>query len=159
MHCRHYLIIRFLRCNFLCLKCTFSFVPCAVVLFFISSVFSLNICDCVSGSWTDLVCLCGLVHHDGPGLSIITVSHFEGHDKLDGAKVFGPLCDDSCDLLGRQQVHLRTQKQLHFTKASLGKLKTTCSCVLCSVPTCSHSDRLLVAAVQAFVLPCLSSRA
>lgn len=38
------------------------------------------------------------------------MSHFEGRDKLDGAKVFGPLCDDSCDLLGGLQVHLKTQK-------------------------------------------------
>lgn len=69
-------------------------------------------------SWTDLVCLCGLVLHDGPGLSIITVSHFEGCDKLDGAKVFGPLCDDPCDLFGRLQVHLTTQKQHRLRKCS-----------------------------------------
>lgn len=61
----------------------------------------------VAVAWKDLVCLCGLVLHNGPGLSIITVSHFEGCDKLDGAKVFGPLCDDSCDLFGRLQVHLQ----------------------------------------------------
>lgn len=73
--------------------------------------------------WTDLVCLCGLILYDGPGLSIITVSNFEGCDKLDVAKVFGPLSDDSCDLLGRLQVHLKIQIQYHFTNAALGKPK------------------------------------
>lgn len=61
----------------------------------------------VAVAWEDLVCFCGLILHYGPGLSVIAMSHFEGCDKMDGAKVFGPLCDDSCDLLGRLQVHLQ----------------------------------------------------
>lgn len=57
-------------------------------------------CEHISGhSWTDLVCPCGLILHYGPGLSIIAMGHFKGCDKLNGAEVFGPLCDDSCDLL------------------------------------------------------------
>lgn len=59
----------------------------------------------------DLVCPGGLVLHDGPGPSIVAVSHFERGDKLDGAEVFGALRDDPRDLLGRLQVHLQNQNQ------------------------------------------------
>lgn len=51
------------------------------------------------------------------------MSQFEGRDKLDGAKVFGPLCDDPCDLLGRPEVHLWTQKPLDFTNTAKEGLK------------------------------------
>ena len=71
-------------------------------------------------SWTHPVCLCSLVLHDGPGPPVITVSHFEGCDKLDGAEVFGPLSDDPCDLLGRPQINLRTQTQLFLTHTAMG---------------------------------------
>lgn len=60
----------------------------------------------VAVAWENLVCLCGLVLNYGPQLSIITVGDFEGCDKLDRAKVFGSLCDDSCDPLGRLKVNL-----------------------------------------------------
>lgn len=80
--------------------------------------------------------------------------HLEGADELHAAKVFGALRDDARDLLGRHQVHLRTEDR-------------SCKCVsdplmgiqVGHILTCSHSERLLVAAVQALVLPCLSSRA
>lgn len=61
----------------------------------------------VAVSWEDLVCSCFLILHYSPGPSIITVGHFKSCNKLDGAKVFGPLCDNSCDFLGRFQVHLQ----------------------------------------------------
>lgn len=63
--------------------------------------------------WTEsanLVHPGGLVLHDGPGLSIVTVSHFKSWDKLDGPKVFGALRDDPWNLLWRLQIHLKNQK-------------------------------------------------
>ncbi len=152
MHCSHLLHIFLNQWIFQVLFSLFETyilfhsLSCSFVLFYFHS-------------WTDLVFPRGLVLHNGPGLSVIAVSHFEGCDKLDGAKVFGPLCDDSCDLLGSMQIHLRTQKQRCFINAAVDKLKTMCSSAMSSSPTCSHSDWLLVAAVQALVLPCLSSRA
>lgn len=63
--------------------------------------------------WTEsanLVRPGGLVLHDGPGLSIVTVSHFKSWDKLDGPKVFGALRDDPWNLLWWLQIHLKNQK-------------------------------------------------
>lgn len=42
-----------------------------------------------------------------PPLSIITVRHFVWADKLDMAKVFSALGDDTCDLGRNKQVHLK----------------------------------------------------
>lgn len=61
-------------------------------------------------SGPNLVVLGALVLHCVPGLSVITVSQFEGRDKLDGAEILGSLCDDSGELFGRLQVHLSTPK-------------------------------------------------
>lgn len=46
-----------------------------------------------------LVRPCAPVLNDGPRLPVVAVRHLEGADELDGAEVFGPLCDDSRDLL------------------------------------------------------------
>lgn len=56
-----------------------------------------------------LVCLGFCVLDDGPGLAVLTVRHLEGADELHAAEVFGALSDDASDLLGRPQVHLRTE--------------------------------------------------
>lgn len=46
---------------------------------------------------------------DGPGSAVLAVRHLEGADELHAAEVFGALRDDARDLLGRLQVHLRTE--------------------------------------------------
>lgn len=46
-----------------------------------------------------------------PPLSIITVSNFVWANKLDMAKVFSSLGDDSCNLGWHKQVHLRDTKE------------------------------------------------
>lgn len=46
---------------------------------------------------------------DGPGSAVLAVRHLEGADELHAAEVFGTLSDDARDLLGRLQVHLRTE--------------------------------------------------
>lgn len=66
--------------------------------------------------WTHPVVSCGVILHYGPGLSIITESNFESCNKLNGAEVFCPLRDDSCNLLRRQQVHLKNTRQVHVTE-------------------------------------------
>lgn len=65
---------------------------------------------------TDLVCPRGLVLHDGPELSVITVSYFEGGNKLDRSEVFGALSDDPCYLLWRPQIHLQIRTTTRFYK-------------------------------------------
>lgn len=84
--------------------------------------------------------------------------HLEGADKLHTAKVFGALRDDARNLLGQLQVHLMKEDRSCkggggsvFLNPDVGKVG--------HLLTCSHSERLLVAAVQALVLPCLSNRA
>lgn len=65
----------------------------------------------VVGQSADLVCPGGLILHDGPVLSVVTVRHFKSRDKLDRPEVFGPLRDDPRDPLWRLQVHLQNQNQ------------------------------------------------
>lgn len=65
-----------------------------------------------------LVRLRAPVLNDGPRLPVVAVRHLEGTDELDGAEVFGPLRDDSRDLLRRLQVHLRTQTEALGTRAN-----------------------------------------
>lgn len=56
--------------------------------------------------FTDLLCVGVLILHQVPGLSVVTVGHFEGGHKLHHPKVLGPLGDDACQMLGLLQVHL-----------------------------------------------------
>lgn len=55
----------------------------------------------------NLICFRLVVFENGPVLAVITVSHFKGGHKLHITKVFGPLCDDPCDALWSEQVHLQ----------------------------------------------------
>lgn len=91
-----------------CVKNFFAATYLYIIDFFYRAESSnLGFCE-----WTDPVFIGGLVLYDGPGPPIVTVSHFEGCDELDGAEVFGSLCDDPWYLLRRCKVHLKTHKHV-----------------------------------------------
>lgn len=106
----------------------------------------------------DLIIAGVLVFHRSPWLSIITVSHFKHGHKLHHPKVLGPLSDDAREAFCLLQIDLvkDQRKQLH-QKTFFFKQQRHFSCNVCL--TWIHSERLLCAGAQAFVFPCLSSRA
>lgn len=66
--------------------------------------------------FTDLLCVGVLILHQVPGLSVVTVGHFEGGHKLHHPKVLGPLGDDAGDFSRQEHVNLRETERVWWVR-------------------------------------------